>query len=295
VGVLFRRGPSKWVRLIKWNVSDDTFEFGQWFHGRIYERRCDLSPDGRLLIYFVSKFSKSTLADQPGIIESVKAWVTGDTTKVNDHYTYAWTAISKPPWLTALALWPKGDCYAGGGLFEDGSTVHLDHPSWQSTPHPRHQPVGLKVRAGAVPGGEDEPIYSSRLLRDGWKLERKGRFVSAGPFRVIAERTKVNVRRSPCGMYELLMITKGYDFKACGGPYLPDFAVRSVSDGGIRELGPATWADWDHRGRVVLARDGCLFQCALYGDDGVEPHLIHDFNDDRPRPIESPPEASSWD
>ena len=38
-GVLFRRGPSRWVRLIKWNVADDTFEMGQWFKGRIYEKR----------------------------------------------------------------------------------------------------------------------------------------------------------------------------------------------------------------------------------------------------------------
>ncbi len=44
--VIFRRGPAKWVQLIKWNTKTDTFEAGQWFHGRIYERRCDLSPDG---------------------------------------------------------------------------------------------------------------------------------------------------------------------------------------------------------------------------------------------------------
>jgi hypothetical protein len=32
-------------------------------------------------------------------------------------YTYAWTAVSKPPWLTALGLCPKGNCWDGGGLF----------------------------------------------------------------------------------------------------------------------------------------------------------------------------------
>lgn len=45
-GVIFRRGPTKWVQLIKWNTDDDSFEAGQWFHGRIYEHRCDMSPDG---------------------------------------------------------------------------------------------------------------------------------------------------------------------------------------------------------------------------------------------------------
>jgi hypothetical protein len=57
VGVIFRRGPSPWVQLIRWDTEHDRFEHGQWFHGRIYERRCDLSPDGSLLIYFASKFS----------------------------------------------------------------------------------------------------------------------------------------------------------------------------------------------------------------------------------------------
>ncbi len=39
VAVLFRRGPSDFVQLLKWNLSDDTFEHGQWLNGRIYERR----------------------------------------------------------------------------------------------------------------------------------------------------------------------------------------------------------------------------------------------------------------
>ena len=47
IAVIFRRGPSKQVELILWNMHKDTFERGQWFKGRIYERRCDLSPDGK--------------------------------------------------------------------------------------------------------------------------------------------------------------------------------------------------------------------------------------------------------
>src|SRR4051812_15030832 len=47
--VIFRRGPSDWVQLIRWNTQTDDFEPGQWFHGRVYEHRCDLSPNGELL------------------------------------------------------------------------------------------------------------------------------------------------------------------------------------------------------------------------------------------------------
>jgi hypothetical protein len=42
--------------LIKWHLKSDTFEIGQWFKGRIYERRCDLSPSGELLAYFAAKY-----------------------------------------------------------------------------------------------------------------------------------------------------------------------------------------------------------------------------------------------
>ena len=102
VGVIFRRGPSKWVQIVLWDTASDTFSPGQWFHGRIYEKRCDLSPDGTFMIYFARKINGRTIFDA--------------------EYTYAWTAISRPPYLTALALWPKGDCWDGGGL--SGSRAH---------------------------------------------------------------------------------------------------------------------------------------------------------------------------
>jgi len=72
VGVIFRRGPSKQVLLIRWNLEKDTFETGQWFKGRIYESRCDLSPDGKLLLYFAASQKKPYIS---------------------------WTAISRPPYL----------------------------------------------------------------------------------------------------------------------------------------------------------------------------------------------------
>lgn len=71
---------------------------GQWFKGRIYERRCDLSPSGEKLIYFAAKY-RSPL--------------------------YTWTAVSRPPFLTALLLWPKGDAWGGGGLFNNERTIGL--------------------------------------------------------------------------------------------------------------------------------------------------------------------------
>jgi hypothetical protein len=156
VGVIFRRGPTKWVQLIKWDTATDSFEQGQWFHGRIYERRCDLSPDGSKLIYFVSKLNRKTLDDS--------------------EYTHAWTAISKPPYLTALALWPKGGCWHGGGLFENSRTVWLNHKPEVAKPHIAHRPKGLKIIPNPNAYGEDGPVYARRLVRDGWVLKQEGSF-----------------------------------------------------------------------------------------------------------------------
>ena len=50
VGVILRRGPATWTQVITWNTRSDQFESGQWFHGRLYERRCDLSLSGDKLI-----------------------------------------------------------------------------------------------------------------------------------------------------------------------------------------------------------------------------------------------------
>jgi hypothetical protein len=44
LAVVFRRGPSKQVLLVLWHTDTDQFHEGQWLKGRIYERRCDLSP-----------------------------------------------------------------------------------------------------------------------------------------------------------------------------------------------------------------------------------------------------------
>lgn len=48
--MVIRRGPSKSVATLLWDRKRNTFHMGQWLKGRIYERRCDLSPDGKYLI-----------------------------------------------------------------------------------------------------------------------------------------------------------------------------------------------------------------------------------------------------
>ena len=65
--IVFRRGPSDWFHLLKWDMLNDTFQSGAWFKGSMYPEKCDLSPDGSLFLCFVLQGSNSIrLTHMPG-------------------------------------------------------------------------------------------------------------------------------------------------------------------------------------------------------------------------------------
>jgi hypothetical protein len=242
IGVVLRRGPSAWVRLSVWRTDADTFEHGQWFAGRVYERRSDVSADGSLFVYFARK--SGGLAAQP-----------------YPHDT--WAAISRPPYFTALALWFVGGTYYTGGYF----------------PAPRRLRMapGLPPYVDRTNNWTDRTVYVNRLLRDGWEPVPDA----------LAETWQ---RRHPTQPQTLVMTQAGFDFAAYGGPYVMEYAVRTAPGAEPLSLGPATWADWDQGGRLVLARDGALYEWQAPGT--LRP--LANFNDQVPEPAPAPPWAEEW-
>jgi hypothetical protein len=271
VAIVLRRGPTKWVQLMKWDTARDEFQPGQWFHGRVYDRRCDLSPDGSLFIYFASKFDGRTLADR--------------------EYTYAWTAISKPPYVTALALWPKGDCWHGGGLFESDRRVWLNHKP-PAKPHPQHRPRGLTVVPNPEAHGEDYPVWSRRMTRDGWVLLQTGEFRSSGyGWRTV--QPEVWERADATAALRLRRQTDAISFTTAGGPYVESFRL-VLQSGEELPVPGASWADWDQSGRLVFVREGKLYAARVEGTRFVERELI-DLNGNEPTRVPPPAEATRWD
>jgi hypothetical protein len=124
--LVIRRGPSAWCHLVRWDLATDRLEHGAWIRGRIFAERSDLSPDGELLVAFVYQGARARTT-----------------------YTDAWTAVSRPPWLHALALWPQGPTYGGGGRFTDRRTLVLRACS--TATHPDHPAIGLSVSPGDPP------------------------------------------------------------------------------------------------------------------------------------------------
>jgi hypothetical protein len=149
VAVILRRGPSTWYHVIRWRTNTDRFEHGAWFRGRIYEERCDLSPDGELLLCFALQGRR---------------W--------QSSYKGSWTAVSRAPWLHALALWPQGDTWGGGGRFLTNRKLVI----WSSLlaagqAHPDHPGHGLEVVLGA-PTPEDRPTMER--AKGGWSGRDQG-------------------------------------------------------------------------------------------------------------------------
>ena len=120
--VILRQGPSKVFRMILWDRRNDVFEDGQWLKHKVYVERCDLSPDGKHFIYFALDGRWGTMAKG------------------------SYTAISKPPFFTALALFPEGDTWGGGGRLSGRPALCCGRRGRHHRPRGRHR-SGLSRRA----------------------------------------------------------------------------------------------------------------------------------------------------
>ncbi len=242
IAVVFRRGPTKQVQMLHWDLERDVVTPGQWLSGRIYNERCGLSPNGRLLVYFAGKF-KTKIA--------------------------TFTAVSRPPFFTALALWPDGSTWGGGGFFEGDRRLILnygrvidelgDHKSI-----PEGFEVSHVVEYRARHGSEETPEASQ-----GWTLKTRGVDGVPGPdskMRVVFAEPWVQEKRDPArprrslerwwlGMFEtdgpLCMYSyRVVDYDARGKPVH------------VEELGRLDWADWDSTARFSsVSTAACTAAC----------------------------------
>ena len=132
-----------------WNRERDTFKLGQWMRGRIYERRCDLAPDGWRFIYFATngRWQSETRG--------------------------SWTAILRVPNLKAMSLFAKGDCWHGGGLFLSNKEFWLND-GYGDTALRTAKDVRWKVdyQPARFYGGECLTVYYNRLQRGGWVMRK---------------------------------------------------------------------------------------------------------------------------
>jgi hypothetical protein len=226
LGVVFRRGPSKQVLLIAWNTDTDVFTFGQWFKGRIYERRCDLSPSGDLLLYFAANHRSP-----------------GD----------AWSAISRPPFWTALALWFQCTTYGGGGLFDSDRIAALDTLSGPKPAEGFVLPPWLEVREFELrqSAAESDAVWHARLTRDGWRNGTERNFFSVREDGMIDRRF-----RSPDWEKKHPIAREQYSLRLTTTWDRAEYALASGNR--LLILDRTEWADWDRNGDLLFASEGTL-------------------------------------
>lgn len=245
LGVVLRRGPSKRVCTLLWDRKTDAFRLGQWLHGRIYERRSDLSPDGKQLIYFA----------------------------MDGHWDGeakgSWTAISRAPYLKALTLLAKGDGWHGGGLFTGNGRYWLNDGHGHGVLRESSQVCrDLEFQPETYFGGECPGVYYVRLLRDGWTLTRREKLGRGKSVSVFEKPT-------PGGWTLRKLAHEEVGAPPGKGCYWDEHQLvgpdRTV-DGPDWE-----WADVD-RHRLVWAAGGTLLAGRLKKDGIAEQVVLHDFH-----------------
>ncbi len=256
VVVVLRRGPSKYVRLILWHTDTDTFEPGQWLKGTIDEHKAALSPNGKLLSYFAADY-RSRPSPTPD-----DAFNTELRSQTELGASWNWVAVSRPPYLTALALWFEHSTHSGYTVFPDNQTLLLG-PRSHSTPA---KPPPNWLRVGETPQGWDH-----RMGR-GWTLNKE-----------------TDAYEKPLNDNAILLSTpRQADWKN-GGPFL----LNHRETGAVARI-VARFADVDLAGRLIYAKEGKLFAAKVWPDLRLTSTELADFSAMTFEPIPPPNWANEW-
>lgn len=257
--VILRRGPTDWAQLIGWDRALDRFDPGQWARARVYERRCDLSPDGRLFVYIAARHGRGE----------------GE----------AWTALSRPPWFAALSSWPNLGSWYGGGVFAESGRVLLD-ASCSLEPDPAF--ATPEVEIGRCP--PDSAPWEQRLLRDGWTLVERG--FDPRTHRRVGER---EVWRKPDGNGSVTLYrqVEDWDPRRFGGPHADTYWLEGDD---LIPLDGVRWADWDspERGGRLLSVVRGEVRASRWSGEGLETTVLYDPGPGEPDAREAPAWARSW-
>jgi hypothetical protein len=254
VVAVLRRGSSNWAHIGPWDVEALTYQGGSWLRGTLYPQRCDVSPDGR----YLAAMALVPLSD----------WAPGTT----------YVAISRLPWLTALAAWGTQGTWSRG--------AHFAAPGEWGVPEPDHGDAEpLRSRHGLVATGSAQSYVVER--RGGW-VEAPGS-PPRSPTDMWDERRAdqiVMIKPAPYGGAVLSVSGGQAAFRS--GPLSRWAAPTYVLNGD--PLLDVQWADWAHDGRLLVATTHGQLQVR----DGAEVIWVVDLAPFEPDPQPPPPEATRW-
>lgn len=261
---VIRRGPSEWSHLGKWDLDRRAYEPGGWIKANLYPQRCDLSPDGRWFCYFTLKASAK--------------WKAGST----------YIAISRLPWLTALAAWGTNGTWTRGLHFvTDNSVWHVDEPD-EGSLAPCRGRFGIAVTPSATfaverrRGWVEAPGSPPREHNDLWDLRRAGVL-------------KMEKTRPGPGKITRLRVHGHFAAFRSGAPgRSKETCYEIVENGTVNPLEYAQWADWNADGQLLIATIDGKLQVRDYPGSAASIQSEIDLRSFAPNPSPPPGEAHEW-
>lgn len=202
LAVILRRGPKTHWRLISWDLKTDTFTPGQWMKGLV--RLCDLSPSGDKLIYWAAQYHGSAVWERAvrtapfdptreaisakklarlrrrrKVARYLRPLLAGGTGKGHPRKNEGtWTAISTPPYFSALAIWPAVGHWTGGGIFHTERMIFLNESADYNGMTPiENVAIPSSVHIHSAFGASDRGFDIKRSALGPWhgqKLEQLG-------------------------------------------------------------------------------------------------------------------------
>jgi len=260
VAAVIQTLPRKWWRLGRWDLVSGKYEEGAWFRGKLFPQRCDVSPDGRWFSYFAFKNDSD--------------WPAGST----------YNAISRLPWLKALAAWEEYGTWSRGQYFVSNPNVwEVGNPT-----------VGDSSLCRVVGGMMITiPAQFAVERRRGW-LE-SAETPPRDPSDMWDERRNV-VMEKPSSLREQLVLAVTGQFQAFRtSPHSspPDAeAYRLNRKRASTILKNVQWADWTCEGHLAIATGSGQLQFL----DHEGKRVLHEIQleDSVPKPTRAPEWAEEW-
>ncbi|MFC1580291.1 hypothetical protein ACFL4N_05200 [Thermodesulfobacteriota bacterium] len=254
---VFRRGPTAWSHVGRWDLEERRYEAGAWLAGRIFPRRSDLSPDGRFLCYFAHKPSAT--------------WEHGE----------AYVALSKLPWLKALHAFPTCGTWTRGYYFTEDEDCENPGDTKLPIPYGLRSIAVVQFANERRRGWEEAADSPKRDTRDAWDERRNARIQ----------------KRQPGGDRLLCVESMGWAGGEFGMDQAVDGLRVSYwleSDGEIQLLDHLQWADWDREGHLLVATRSGKLQVLHLDSDGSEVLFEEDLSRSEPNPAPAPSWAQRW-